>query len=182
MLRTAFLHRQHNFNVYRCCLSVFVLLINTASPHLIVKGIEGESVILECVHKHVEVAEQQLEVHWRHNDIRNVYDIMHGKISVKEQHSEYKNRVSVVLEKCKTGNFSLKLENLQRSDEGTYLCFVPAVDVFQNVELVVKGRIAVTAKSFQQYRAGRLRSQSTDTRLGLILHLIPVFGFITHII
>ncbi|KAA0711922.1 hypothetical protein E1301_Tti013524 [Triplophysa tibetana] len=133
------LHRMQNFNAYRCCLPVLVLLINRASPHLIVNGFEGETVILECVHKNVEVAKHQLEVHWRHNDIHNVYDIMHGKISVKEQHSVYKNRVSVVLEKCKTGNFSLKLENLQRSDEGIYLCFVPAVDVFQNVELVVKG-------------------------------------------
>ncbi|XP_056614054.1 CD276 antigen homolog [Triplophysa dalaica] len=169
------LHRQHNFNVYRCCLSVLVLLINTASPHLIVTGFEGESVILECAHKNFKFAEQQLEVHWRHNDIHNVYDIMHGKISVKEQHSVYKDRVSVVLEKCKTGNFSLKLENLQRSDEGIYLCFVPTVDVFQNVELVVK------AKSLQQHRTDRLRSQSTDTRLGLILHLIPLFGCIMHI-
>lgn len=64
---------------------------------------------------------------------------MHGKISVKEQHFAYKNRASVVLEKCKTGNFSLKLENLRRSDGGMYLCFVPAVNVFQNVELVVTG-------------------------------------------
>lgn len=94
---------------------------------------------MECVQGNVKLTEEQVEVHWRHNDIRNVYDIMQGKISVKEQHSAYKNRASVVLEKCKTGNFSLKLENLQRSDGGMYLCFAPAVNIFQNVELVVKG-------------------------------------------
>uniref|UniRef100_A0A8C2IX53 Zgc:194627 n=1 Tax=Cyprinus carpio TaxID=7962 RepID=A0A8C2IX53_CYPCA len=68
---------------YRCCfICVLTLLIDASSLHQVA---EGDSVILKCSHRHTELEEEQLKVHWRHNDNRNVYDIIRGKVSLKEQ-------------------------------------------------------------------------------------------------
>ncbi len=83
--------------------------------------------------------EKHLTVHWRHNDIRNVFDVINGKVSVKEQDSAYKNRAEVLPEELKKGRVFLKLTNLQLSDGGTYLCFVPALGIDHSIQLVVKG-------------------------------------------
>ncbi len=107
--------------------------------HPVVESTEGHSVILKCTHRHFVLEEKRLTVHWRHNDIRNVLDVIHGKVSVKEQDSAYKNRAEVLPEELKKGRVFLKLTNLQLSDGGTYLCFVPALGIDHSIQLVVKG-------------------------------------------
>ncbi|XP_051551378.1 CD276 antigen homolog [Myxocyprinus asiaticus] len=152
---------------------VLVLLIDTASLHNLIEGVEGDSIILPCSHKSIALEEQQLTVHWRHKDTRNVYDIIHGRVSVQEQDPAYKIRATVLPKECKKGDFSLILTDLQRSDGGMYLCFVPDAGVFQSVQLVVKER------SFTKHTAAQVRSHGTKARLGKSLHfLIPVFGLI----
>uniref|UniRef100_A0A673MK87 Zgc:194627 n=1 Tax=Sinocyclocheilus rhinocerous TaxID=307959 RepID=A0A673MK87_9TELE len=140
--------------VYRCCfIYVFVLY----------------SVILKCSHRRIELEEKHLTVHWRHSDTRNVYDIIHGKVSIKEQDPAYKNRAEVLPEELKRGRVFLKLTDLQLSDGGTYLCFVPALGIDHSTQLVVK-----------RYQ---IRGHGTGTRLGRTLHLlIPLSGFILHFI
>uniref|UniRef100_A0A672RSQ7 Zgc:194627 n=1 Tax=Sinocyclocheilus grahami TaxID=75366 RepID=A0A672RSQ7_SINGR len=134
--------------VYRCC--------SYYSLRQVVEGTEGDSVILKCSHRRIELEEKHLTVHWRHNDTRNVYDIIHGK-----------NRAEVLPEELKRGRVFLKLTDLQLSDGGTYLCFVPALGIDHSTQLLVKGVLG----------------HGTGTRLGRTLHLlIPLSGFILHFI
>uniref|UniRef100_A0A8C2JC73 Zgc:194627 n=1 Tax=Cyprinus carpio TaxID=7962 RepID=A0A8C2JC73_CYPCA len=165
---------------YRCCfIYVFVLLTGSASLHQVVEVTEGGSVILECSQESIELEEKQLTVHWRHNDIRNVFDIINGEVSIKEQDPAYNNRAEVLLEELKKGNIFLKLTDLQLSDRGTYFCFVPDLGLEHSTQLVVKER------TLPKYEAilVQVRSHGTGTRLGRTLHLlIPLTGLILHFI
>ncbi|XP_059425047.1 HERV-H LTR-associating protein 2 [Carassius carassius] len=161
-----------------CFIFVLTLLIDAVSLHQVVEGVEGRSVTLKCSHRHILLEDKPLTVHWRHNDIRNVFDIIHGRFSVKEQDPVYKNRAEVLLEELK-GHVFLKLTDLQLSDEGTYLCFVPALGIFHSTQLVVK------EQTLPKYAAVRVqvRSHGTGTRLSRTLHLlIPLSGLILHFI
>uniref|UniRef100_A0A671PYX7 Zgc:194627 n=1 Tax=Sinocyclocheilus anshuiensis TaxID=1608454 RepID=A0A671PYX7_9TELE len=141
-----------------------------ASLHQVVEGTEGSSVILKCSHRRIVLEEKQLTVHWRHNDTRNVFDIIHGNVSVKEQDPAYKNRTEVLLKK---GHVFLRLTDLQLSDGGTYVCFVPALGIDHSAQLVVKERSCITCTTAE------IRSHGTEARLGRTLHLlIPSSGFI----
>ncbi|XP_051978182.1 HERV-H LTR-associating protein 2 isoform X2 [Xyrauchen texanus] len=160
-----------------CFIYMLGLLIDTAHLHNLIEGVEGESIILPCSHKNIALEEHQITVHWRHKDIRNVYDIIHGRVSVQEQDPAYKNRTTVLPKECSKGDFSLILADLQRSDGGSYLCFVPDAGVFHSVQLVVKER------SFSKHTAAQVRSHGTKARLGKTLHfIIPVFGLILWIV
>uniref|UniRef100_A0A672L4Z8 V-set domain-containing T-cell activation inhibitor 1-like n=1 Tax=Sinocyclocheilus grahami TaxID=75366 RepID=A0A672L4Z8_SINGR len=144
-----------------------------ASLHQVAEGTEGSSVILKCSHRRIVLEEQQLTVHWRHNDTRNVFDIIHGKVSVKEQNSAYKNRTEVLPDELKKGQVFLRLTDLQLSDGGTYLCFVPALGLDHSTQLVVKERSCITCTTAE------IRSHGSGARMGRTLHfLIPSSGFI----
>ncbi|XP_056095290.1 myelin-oligodendrocyte glycoprotein-like [Rhinichthys klamathensis goyatoka] len=162
------LHTQYKYR--RCCfIYLLVLLIDTASQHRSAEeGVEGDSVVLRCSHRSFLLEDKQLTVYWRHSDTRNVYDIIHGEVSVKEQHPAYKNRAEVLPEELKNGRISLKLTDLQRSDGGTYICFVPDVGVHHSTQLVVKER--------------PVTEHSTDTSLGRTLPLLLLPGFILQFI
>uniref|UniRef100_A0A8C1Y627 Zgc:194627 n=1 Tax=Cyprinus carpio TaxID=7962 RepID=A0A8C1Y627_CYPCA len=123
---------------YRCCfICVLTLLIDACKNKL------KETVILKCSHRHTELEEEQLTVHWRHNDNRN------------EQDPEVKKRCVF-----------LKLTDLQLSDGGTYLSFIPDLGIYHSTQLV--------SKVFK-YTADQIRSHGTGTRLGRTLHLFPLF-------
>uniref|UniRef100_A0A8C1T356 Zgc:194627 n=1 Tax=Cyprinus carpio TaxID=7962 RepID=A0A8C1T356_CYPCA len=154
--------------VYRCSNPCFLV-----SHHQVVEITEGGSVILECSQESIELEDKQLTVHWRHNDIRNVFDIINGEVSIKEQDPAYKNRTEVLLEELKKGNIFLKLTDLQLSDGGTYLCFVPDSEMDYSTQLVVKERSCIT------YTTAEIRSHGTGARLGKTLYLlIQSSGFI----
>ncbi|XP_077081577.1 uncharacterized protein LOC143735315 [Siphateles boraxobius] len=169
-------HTQYN-TYRRCCFFFYllVLLIDTASQHRSVEDVEGGSVVLPCRHRSIVFKEKHLTVYWRHNDTRNVYDIIHGKVSVKEQDPAYKNRAEVLPEEVK-GQILLRLTDLQLSDGGTYICFVPDVGVHHSTQLLVKER-PVT-----EHRAAQVRSHATETSLGRSLQLLLLPGFILQII
>ncbi|XP_056095293.1 myelin-oligodendrocyte glycoprotein-like [Rhinichthys klamathensis goyatoka] len=170
-------HTQHN-TYRRCCfIYLLVLLIDTASQHRSAEeGVEGGSVVLRCSHRSFLLEDKQLTVYWRHNDNRNVFDFIHGEVSVEDQHPAYKNRAEVLPEELKNGRISLKLTDLQLSDGGTYICFVPDVGVHHSTQLVVKER-PVT-----EHRAAQVRSHGTDTSLGRSLQLLLLPGFILQFI
>ncbi|KAK2906647.1 hypothetical protein Q8A67_005632 [Cirrhinus molitorella] len=161
----------------RCFTCVLLtLLIDAASMHQVVEGIEGSSVILKCSHRRIVLEERQQTVHWRHNDTRNVFDIIHGKVSIKEQDPAYKNRADVLHEELKRHVF-LKLTDLQLSDGGTYLCYVPALGIDHSTQLVVKERPPI------KYAAIEVSSYGTEATLErTLLLLIPLSGFILHFI
>ncbi|KAK2906650.1 hypothetical protein Q8A67_005635 [Cirrhinus molitorella] len=155
-------------NIYRrwgfTC--VLILLIDAVYLHQVVESLEESSVILKCSPRSIELEEKQLTVHWRHNDTRNVYDIINGKVSIKEQDPAYKNRAEVLHEELKKGNVSLKLTNLQLSDGGTYLCFVPALGIDHSTQLLVKERSCIKCTTTQ------VRNHGTGVSLGKTLHLL----------
>ncbi|XP_056304026.1 CD276 antigen homolog [Danio aesculapii] len=158
----------------RCCfIYMLIPLLDTASLHQIVEGTEGDSIILPCTHRRLAHEGKRLTVHWRHNDTRNVYDIIHGRNSVKEQHPAYNDRAEVLHKRLEKGHIELKLTNLHLSDTGTYLCFVPDARVEDSTQLLVRERQS------PKYAAVQLRSHGTGTTQGRTLHIIiPLSGLI----
>ncbi|KAK2906648.1 hypothetical protein Q8A67_005633 [Cirrhinus molitorella] len=158
----------------RCCfIWGLTLLIDAASLHQIVEGTKESTVILKCSHRSIDLEENQLTVHWRHNNTRNVFDIIRGKVSIEKQNPAYKNRSEVLTEELKKGNIFLRLTNLQHSDKGIYLCFVPVLGIHHSTQLVVKERSFITCTTAE------IRSHGTGARPRGTLHfLIPSSGLI----
>ncbi|KAL0159690.1 hypothetical protein M9458_043415, partial [Cirrhinus mrigala] len=104
-----------------------------------VVGFIGGSVVLPCFSKKPPLTNQNITVLWRYNYDLNVYDIINGKGSVDVQHQEYNNRAETFPEEYKTGNFSLKLNNLQHTDAGKYQCYIFMESEDRIVELLIKG-------------------------------------------
>ncbi|XP_026054789.1 V-set domain-containing T-cell activation inhibitor 1-like [Carassius auratus] len=155
----------------RCCIiSVFILLTGSVSLHQVVEVTEGDSVILNCSQNSIVLEDKPLTVHWRHDDVRNVFDIINGNISVKEQDEAYKNRAEVLHEELKKGNIFLKLTDLQLSDGGTYLCFVPDLGLERSTQLVVKERCMTCTTA-------EITSHGAGARLGKTLYLLIIIWF-----
>uniref|UniRef100_A0A8C2JVF5 Ig-like domain-containing protein n=1 Tax=Cyprinus carpio TaxID=7962 RepID=A0A8C2JVF5_CYPCA len=107
--------------------------------NVLIVGYVGDSVVLPCSS---ELNTEDITVHWRHNDSLKVYDIIKGKVSVEEQDSVYKNRTESFPQSYKTGNFSLKLNNLQYNDTGNYTCHITNELLIHTMELLVKVQLS----------------------------------------
>lgn len=55
------------------------------------------------------------------------------------QNAKYKARVITFPELYKAGNFSIRMDNVQQSDNGPYDCLIPAVDFHQRLFLNISG-------------------------------------------
>lgn len=127
-----------------CFICVFVIshlssqLTNEVS--LQVTGFIGGSVVLPCPSTEPGHKRQDIEVHWRHNNSENVYDIIKGEESVEFQNKQYKNRVETFPDKYTEGNFSIKLLNLQHTDAGDFICFINHSDEQEIVMLEIQGK------------------------------------------
>ncbi|XP_026092062.1 CD276 antigen homolog isoform X2 [Carassius auratus] len=96
----------------------------------------GGSVVLPCSSKQSQFkTEDDITVGWRHNETLKVYDIIKGKVSLGNQDSVYYNRTEMIRENYLNGNFSLKLNNVQRSDTGIYTCHITNELLIQSVRL-----------------------------------------------
>ncbi|RXN12155.1 CD276 antigen-like protein [Labeo rohita] len=104
-----------------------------------VVGFIGGSAVLPCSSKEPPLTIQGIDVRWRHSG-QSVYDIINVNGSVEEQKHEYNNRAETFPEEYKTGNFSLKLNNLQHTDAGEYKCYImeSEVHLLWIVELLIK--------------------------------------------
>ncbi|KAI7790753.1 hypothetical protein IRJ41_000384 [Triplophysa rosa] len=112
-----------------CFICVFGLMINIYTADAVhrkttAEGVTGDSVLLPCVTNKNEHNVQDIDVMWKYNDKQNVYEIIKGKSSVKDQEQKYKNRIDTFPEEFEKGNFSLKLNSLTHSDAGEYHCFI----------------------------------------------------------
>ncbi len=121
--------------MYGCpiCLIFFLFSVSLQEP---IVGFIGGSADLPCSSEKHQLKLEDITVRWRHNDSLNVYDIIYGKNSLKEQHSAYKNRVKSFPAAYEKGNFSLQLTNLNHNDTGKYICYGSEIKI---VELLVKG-------------------------------------------
>uniref|UniRef100_A0A672L7Y7 Ig-like domain-containing protein n=1 Tax=Sinocyclocheilus grahami TaxID=75366 RepID=A0A672L7Y7_SINGR len=106
-----------------------------------VPGVIGGSVVLPCSSTEPD---QDTEVHWRQNGSKIVYDIIKGEDSVEQQDPRYKNRAETFPEEYKRGNFSIKLNDLQHTDAGKYMCLIAHSSEHKTVELIINGVLPLT--------------------------------------
>ncbi|KAL3050833.1 hypothetical protein OYC64_001156 [Pagothenia borchgrevinki] len=69
-------------------------------------------------------------------DPRFVHVMRLGHEMVDKKHELFKGRTSMFTDELKNGNISLKLSNIQLSDQGKYRCFIPEQDRQAFVQLV----------------------------------------------
>ncbi|XP_058618158.1 ICOS ligand-like isoform X2 [Onychostoma macrolepis] len=118
----------------QCFICVFAVLIKVS---LQVTGFIGGSVMLLCSStEHLE--HQDINVFWRHNDSKIVFDIINGNGSVVGQDQQYKNRVEPLYKDYVKRNFSIRLNDLQPSDAGEFSCLISFSDKPQIVQLIVE--------------------------------------------
>ncbi|KAA0712421.1 hypothetical protein E1301_Tti012978 [Triplophysa tibetana] len=113
------------------------MFIHEVSPQVTVDGVVGGFVVLPCSGSKDQPSIQEINLHWRHNESLNVYDIIKGVESVESQQPEYKNRTAMFSKEYLKGNFSLRLNNLRHTDAGTYSCFIMNLSVIKKVELLI---------------------------------------------
>ncbi len=116
--------------------------INSVSLQVKVETIIGGSVVLPCSlakHELNDLKLQDVNVHWRHNSSNIVHDIVKGEDSVDKQDPRFKNRTETFPDEYLKGNFSLKLNNLQHSDAGQYICYITHSSKYQTVQLLING-------------------------------------------
>ncbi|XP_063757158.1 butyrophilin subfamily 3 member A2-like isoform X2 [Eleginops maclovinus] len=106
------------------------------SPQPIVAHL-GSDIILACyLVPAVNVADLTLE--WTRPDMdpRFVHVMRLGQEMVDKKHKLFEGRTSMFTDELKNGNISLKLSNVQLSDQGKYRCFIPELNQQAFVELV----------------------------------------------
>ncbi|KAK7137273.1 hypothetical protein R3I93_017375 [Phoxinus phoxinus] len=142
---------QKSGNVRRRGLFYFLLvclLITEVSLEESVEGFIGDSAVLPCSSEERQLKLEDITVLWIHNSL-NVYYIIKGKVS-EAQDPAFKNRTETFPEEYLNGNFSLKLNNLQHTDAGKYMCYITQDSVLksvQNVELRLKLLVKGTIKA-----------------------------------
>uniref|UniRef100_A0AAQ6IBW0 Ig-like domain-containing protein n=1 Tax=Anabas testudineus TaxID=64144 RepID=A0AAQ6IBW0_ANATE len=136
-----------HFDVFSCLFlltPILLTLIQTCRGQSVVTGsskpivgIVGDDVILPCYLEPVmNVFDMTLE--WARPDLdpRFVLVWRDGE-ELESKHPSYIRRTSLFSDELKTGNISLKLTQVKLSDEGTYRCFVKALDEDATVRLLV---------------------------------------------
>uniref|UniRef100_A0A4W3GTT6 Ig-like domain-containing protein n=1 Tax=Callorhinchus milii TaxID=7868 RepID=A0A4W3GTT6_CALMI len=84
-----------------------------SGPALPVPAIAGSDVVLDCkCSTHLSL--ERLEVRW----FRTRFDS-----PVREQDTAYRHRTGLFVEEIMNGNVSLRLQDVQVSDNGTYTCY-----------------------------------------------------------
>ncbi|XP_028420279.1 butyrophilin subfamily 2 member A1-like [Perca flavescens] len=106
----------------------------------------GENVILPC---HLEPAEDVTArtLEWTRSDLdpRLVHVWRDGQDLVKARNPFYRGRTSLFTDELKRGNISLKLSNVQPSDQGTYKCDIPLLNKHSSVKLVVVSGVVLSS-------------------------------------
>ncbi|XP_016326360.1 V-set domain-containing T-cell activation inhibitor 1-like [Sinocyclocheilus anshuiensis] len=141
------------------CWVIYVLFIHLIDKvSLQVSGFVGDSVLLPCSYQDRELKPEDINVFWRYNESKNVYDIEKGNPSTNKQDAMFKGRIKSVLSRHENGNFSLILSNLMVTDTGQFSCDIPGVKKEFKLTLHVKAHPTTTSTT-----ASNLKSTS-DTR------------------
>ncbi len=120
------------------CLQIKVCVISVCLQ-VTVEAVIGGSVVLPCSFTKEDHKLQDIDVSWRHNGSKIVYDIIPHSNSPVTQDPEYKNRTETFPQEYLKGNVSIKLINLQHSDAGKYICYIKNSDELQTVKLIING-------------------------------------------
>lgn len=97
----------------------------------------GADIIFPC-HLIPAIDAASTTVEWTRPDLkpRFVHLWRSGEEILDDQHPSYKGRTSLSINKLKHGDISLKLSKVKLSDEGTYRCYIPILNIDSTVELV----------------------------------------------
>ncbi|KAK2907124.1 hypothetical protein Q8A67_006109 [Cirrhinus molitorella] len=166
---------------YSCSLvCVFAVLINKVCLQVTVEAVIGGSVVLPCSSTEDDHKLQDTEVSWRHNDCKIVFDLIPNNASPVIQDPEYKNRTETFPQEYLKGNFSIKLNNLQHTDAGQYICYIKNSNKYRTVQLIINGSIL----NKKQENQGETEQKGMGPSLSLLLVciIIPVMLFIVVII
>uniref|UniRef100_A0A672M3D5 Ig-like domain-containing protein n=1 Tax=Sinocyclocheilus grahami TaxID=75366 RepID=A0A672M3D5_SINGR len=119
-----------------CVFGLKVFLISV-SLDVTVEVVIGGSVVLPCSSTKHYLKPQDIEVFWRHNDSKIVFDIIKGK-NLDTHDPRYKNRVELFTSKNLRRNYSIKLADLNHADAGKYICYIIPSNEQETVELIIK--------------------------------------------
>ncbi|XP_051551064.1 CD276 antigen homolog isoform X2 [Myxocyprinus asiaticus] len=158
-----------------CIIYLFILLICKASLQVTVVGFTGDSIVLPCSSSNNDLKREEITVYWRHNSSRNVYNIINGKDSIEGQNTAYKNRVETFPEEYVKGNFSLKLNNLQYTDGGKYICYITKALQNPTVELLIK--VVFVFQANKQETRETMQRKQDQNGLCLFSFLFSLFIF-----
>ncbi|XP_033182416.1 myelin-oligodendrocyte glycoprotein-like [Anabas testudineus] len=116
----------------------------------------GDDITLPCYVKPARDAVNEM-LEWSRHDLnpRFVHVRRSGEDWLVVQNLDFTGRTSVSIDALKQGDMSLKLSKVKLSDEGTYTCFIPALNTQSSVQLVVDAVINLTKVS-----SGVLQCQS----------------------
>uniref|UniRef100_A0A667ZEC4 Ig-like domain-containing protein n=1 Tax=Myripristis murdjan TaxID=586833 RepID=A0A667ZEC4_9TELE len=98
----------------------------------------GDDIILPC-HLEPAVDVVGMTVEWTRPDLdpKFVHVWSDGQELVDKRHPSYEGRTSLLTDKLKHGDVSLKLSEVKLSDEGKYRCFFPSLSRETTITLVV---------------------------------------------
>ncbi|XP_052395379.1 CD276 antigen homolog isoform X1 [Carassius gibelio] len=122
-----------------CFITIFAVLINKVCLQVTVEAVIGGSVVLQCSSAEHDYKPQDIDVSWRHNGSKIVFDIIPLRNSPMTQDPEYKNRIETFPQEYLRGNFSIKLINLQHTDAGQYICYMKNSNKYQTLKLIISG-------------------------------------------
>ncbi|KAL0159831.1 hypothetical protein M9458_043556, partial [Cirrhinus mrigala] len=91
-----------------------------------VEGFVGDSAVFSCSIPESDIQDktEEFSAHLRDDEEKIVCDITGGNRTCADQASEFKNRVETFLEDQKKGNFTFKLNGLQKTDARKYQCHI----------------------------------------------------------
>ncbi|KAF4097847.1 hypothetical protein G5714_021855 [Onychostoma macrolepis] len=162
--------------VFICCfICVFASLVNKVSLQVTVEAVFGGSVVLPFSSAQHDHKPRDIDVYWRHNGSKIVFDIIKGKASVDQQDPRYKNRVETFPEEYLRGNFSLKLINLQHTDAGKYTCLISHSSKHETVELIIKESTEKGNKTNDQEKPNQAETTQEAFHCS---HNVPCFSFV----
>ncbi|CAH2223007.1 HERV-H LTR-associating 2 isoform X1 [Pelobates cultripes] len=109
-------------DTYICFICVNILFIfPLVYSNTEVWGELSKEVILPCSFKPTE----EEVIHWNIDEnSKNVHSFYYGQEHLEDQDPNYRGRTSLFLSELSSGNASLKITDVKKSDENTYSCYV----------------------------------------------------------
>ncbi|XP_077082919.1 uncharacterized protein LOC143736170 [Siphateles boraxobius] len=161
-----------------CFICVFAVLINKVFLKKTVEAVIGGSVLLPFSFTQHDLKPQDMDVIWRHNDSETVYDLIKGQVSVLHQNPRYQSRAETFPEEYRSGNFSLKLINLTRTDTGEFSCLLLHSSETQTVQLIINESTAEKGKNSTEHGNQELDKSPDQMKKLICFSILPVLFFL----